>query len=215
MRTRPAGHLIAFLCLLLASPATSDPAKDSDAGWEPGKKGEGRGYTYQAFSQQKEGEPFVRYRLKGTIDATPEVCARLARDLSSDPARAPKDQTRKVILKTDAEQIIHTSIDLPMMFSDRDLVTRGVGSVDPKTGIRRLDFKAIEHPQVPPREGFIRLTRTGGFWEFVPDGDKRSKVTLETFVDLGGSLPGWLVSGMMASNVIGNYEDVAKEAVGK
>jgi hypothetical protein len=77
-----------------------------------------------------------------------------------------------VILKTDTEQIIHTSIDLPMMFSDRDIVTRGVGSVDPKTGIRRIDFKAIEHPQVPPREGFIRLTQSGGFWEFVPDGDE-------------------------------------------
>ena len=49
----------------------------------------------------------------------------------------------------------------------------------------------------------------------MPDGDKRSKVTFETFINLGGSLPGWLVSGMMASNVIGNYEDVAKEAVGR
>lgn len=212
MRTRTLASPIA-LVFLLASPATSDPA--NDAGWTPGEKGSGRGYTYQVYSQQKEGEPFVRYQVKGTIDATPEVCQRLARDLSSDPARAPKDQTRKVILKTDTEQIIHTSIDLPMMFSDRDIVTRGVGSTDPKTGIRRIDFKSIEHPSVPPREGFIRLTKTGGFWEFVPDGDKRSKVTLETFIDLGGSLPGWLVSGMMASNVIGNYEDVAKEAVGR
>ena len=213
MRTRTLARWIALTSLLLASPAISDPSAESDAAWSPGKKGEGHGYTYQVFSQQKEGEPFVRYQVKGTIDNTPEVLARLANELSSDPARAPKDQTRKVILKTDAEQIIHTSIDLPMMFSDRDLVTRGVGSVDPKTGIRRIDFKSVEHPSVPPREGFIRLTQSGGFWEFVPDGDKRSKVTFEMFIDLGGSLPGWLVSGMMASNVIGNYEDVAKEAV--
>ena len=49
----------------------------------------------------------------------------------------------------------------------------------------------------------------------ISDGAKRSKVTLETYIDLGGALPGWLVSGMMASNVIGNYEEVAQEAVGK
>jgi hypothetical protein len=49
----------------------------------------------------------------------------------------------------------------------------------------------------------------------VPDGAQRSKVTFETYVDLGGSLPGWLVSGMMASTATGNFEDVAKEAVGK
>ena len=210
MRTRNPAHWIALPVLLFAASATAEPSTDS---WTPGEKGSGRGYTYQVYSQQKEGEPFVHYRVKGTIDAAPEVCQRLARDLSADPARAPKDQTRKVILKTDTEQIIHTSIDLPMMFTDRDIVTRGVGSTDPKTGIRRIDFKSVEHPSVPPRDGFIRLTKTGGFWEFVPDGDKRSKVTLETFIDLGGSLPGWLVSGMMASNVIGNYEDVAKEAV--
>jgi hypothetical protein len=215
MRTRTPACLITLTCLAVATSATSDPAKDSDGAWSPGKKGEGSGYTYQVFSQQKEGEPFVRYRVKGTIDAAPDVLQRLARDISSDPARAPKDQTRKVIHKTDTEQILHTSIDLPMMFSDRDIVSHGVGSTDPKTGIRRIDFKSIEHPSVPPREGFIRLTKTGGFWEFVPDGAQRSKVTLETFVDLGGSLPGWLVSGMMSSNVIGNYEDVAKEAVGK
>jgi len=215
MRTRTPARCIALTWVLFAVPATSDPSAGSDADWSPGTKGEGRGYTYQVYSQQREGEPFVRYRVKGTIDAAPEVVQRLARDLSSDPARAPKDQTRVVILKTDTEQIIHTSIDLPMMFSDRDIVTRGVGSADAKTGIRRSDFKAIDHPSVPPRDGFIRLTQSGGFWEFVPDGDKRSKVTFEMFIDLGGSLPGWLVSGMMASNVIGNYEDVAKEAVGK
>lgn len=209
MQTRSPLGPTALLCLFFAASATAEEA------WTPGDKGEGRGYAYQVFSQQKEGEPFVRYQVRGTIDATPEVLARLARELSTDPKRAPKDQTRRVILKTDAEQIIHTSIDLPMMFSDRDIVTRGVGSVDAQTGIRRIDFKSVEHPSTPPREGFIRLTNTGGFWEFVPDGAQKSKVTLETYIDLGGSLPGWLVSGMMASNVIGNYEEVAKEAVGK
>jgi len=211
MKTSTLALPIAVTCLLFAASATSQ----DDAGWSAGKKGECRGYTYQVYSQQREGEPFVRYRVKGTIDAAPEVVQRLARDLSANPARAPKDQTRVVILKTDTEQIIHTSIDLPMMFSDRDIVTRGEASTDAKTGIRRIDFKSVEDPRVPPREGFIRLTNTGGFWEFVPDGAQRSKVTFETYVDLGGSLPGWLVSGMMASTATGNFEDVAKEAVGK
>lgn len=213
MNTRRFAPLLWLGLLALAAPSASDPA--SDDGWTPGDKGQGKGYAYQVFSLQKEGEPFVRYQVRGTIDAAPEVLAKTAQDLSTDPSRAPKDQTRRVISRTDTETVIHTSIDLPMMFSDRDIVTRGVRATDPKTGTSRIDFKSIEHPSVPPREGFIRLQRTGGFWEFVPEGEKRSKVTLETFVDLGGSLPGWLVSGMMASNTVGNYEDVAKEAVEK
>jgi len=212
MHNRRFASLLSLGLLGLAVPSASDPASD---GWQPGDKGQGKGYAYQVFSQQREGEPFVRYQVRGTIDAAPELLAKTAQDLSTDPSRAPKDQTRRVISRTDTETVIHTSIDLPMMFSDRDIVTRGVRATDPKTGIARIDFKSIEHPSVPAREGFIRLQRTGGFWEFVPDGEKRSKVTMETFVDLGGSLPAWLVSGMMASNTIGNYEDVAKAAVGK
>ena len=153
MRTRTPLRPTVLLRLIFIAFAISSPTLGAEVAWTPGEKGEGRGYTYQVYSQQREGEPFVRYRVKGTIDAAPEVVQRLARDLSADPARAPKDQTRVVILKTDTEQIIHTSIDLPMMFSDRDIVTRGVGSVDPKTGIRRIDFKAIDHPSVPPATG--------------------------------------------------------------
>ncbi|HKA15068.1 MAG TPA: hypothetical protein VKH41_08630 [Myxococcota bacterium] len=213
MTTRRSASLTLLGLLALALPSAADPT--AEAGWKAGNKGQGHGYAYQVFSQQKEGEPFVRYEVRGTIDAMPEVLVRTANRVSTDPARAPKDQTRRVISHTDQETVLHTSIDLPMMFTDRDIVTRGVSSLDPKTGIGRIDFKAIEHPDVPPRDGFIRLTKSGGFWEFVPDGANRSKVTFETYVDLGGSLPGWLVSGMMADTAIGNFEDVAKEAVGK
>jgi hypothetical protein len=74
-----------------------------------------------------------------------------------------------VIAKTDTETVIHTSIDLPMMFSDRDIVTRGVSSADPKTGTRdRLQVDRA--PAVPPREGFIPADQDRRVLEFVPDG---------------------------------------------
>jgi hypothetical protein len=213
MHTRRIAPLLWLAVLGLATPAASDPS--ADAGWNPGDKGQGKGYAYQVFSQQKEGEPFVRYQVRGSIDATPEVLATTAQRLSTDPSRAPKDQKREVVSRTETETVLHTSIDLPVMFSDRDIVTRGVRSSDPKTGIHRIDFKSVEIPSVPPQEGFLRLKNTGGFWEFVPDGANRSKVTFETYVDIGGSLPGWLVSGMMGKTAVGNFEDLAKEVAGK
>jgi hypothetical protein len=211
-RTRRLVCLWSLGLLALAHPSAADPSAES---WEPGEKGQGKGYAYQVFKQQKEGEPFVRYQVRGTIDAAPAVLGDTAQTLSADPSRAPEGQTRKVIARTATETILHTSIDLPMMFTDRDIVSRGVKSADAKSGVVRIDFKSVEDPRVPPQDGFLRLQRTGGFWEFVPESEKRSRVTLETYVDLGGSLPGWLVSGMMASNVIGNFEDVAKEATAK
>src|SRR5262245_1199641 len=140
MNTRRSACLI-LLGLSLARPSASETP--ADPGWTPGDKGEGHGYAYQVFKQQKEGEPFVRYQVRGTIDAPPELLQHTATELSTDPARAPKDQKRELISKTETETVMHTSIDLPMMFSDRDVVTRGVSSADPKTGIRRIDFKSI------------------------------------------------------------------------
>src|SRR5262245_12776051 len=189
MRRRTPAPLVTLALLALAAAATAQSVDSAPPPWTPGDKGRGPGYAYQVFSQHKEGEPFMRYRVRGTIDATADVLLKTESDLAADPSRAPEGQKRQLISRTDNETVVYTSTNLPAVFSDRDVVTRGVKSVDPATGIRRIEFKAIDHPAVPPREGVIRIQRTGGFWEFVPDGANRSKVTFETYVALGGSLP--------------------------
>jgi hypothetical protein len=214
-RTRALPRVVACLALAVSIPCWAADSVDAAAGWEPGEKKQGPGYAYQIFSLQKEDERFLRYQLRGTIDAPAEVVQRTARRVSVDPARAPEGQKRTVLSQDDDETVLLTEVDLPAMFSDRDVVTSGRSSVDPVTGVRRIDFKAVDHPAAPVKDGVIRIQKTGGYWELVPDGDQRTKVTVENYVDLGGSLPGWLVSGMMASNVGGNFEEVAKESLQK
>jgi hypothetical protein len=213
MRTpRTLPHLVASLALAVSAPCwAADPA----GAWEPGEKKQGTGYAYQLFSQQQEGEEFVRYQVRGTIDAPADVIQRTASRVSSDPARAPKGQKRTVLYEDEDETVLLTEIDLPALFTDRDVVTRGKRTVDPDTGVRRIDFKSAEHEAAPPKDGVIRLQNTGGYWEFAPNGDEGSKVTFETWVDLGGSLPLWFVSGGMAKTASGSFEDVAKESVAR
>ena len=139
----------------------------------PARRGRATATPTRSSRSRRRASRSCATRCAARSTRRPRCSSDTARDLSADPSRAPKDQTRRVIVKHRRRRpILHTSIDLPMMFSDRDIVTRGVRSADPKTGIRRIDFKSIEHPSAPPREGFIRLQNTGGFWEFVPDGDE-------------------------------------------
>lgn len=213
MRTPQTGllpHLIASLALVVSIPCW---AADAVAGWEPGEKKQGDGYAYEIFSVQNQGEPFIRFQVRGTIDAPADVVQRAASRVATDPARAPKGQKLTVLSRGENETLLQTEIELPAVFSDRDVITRGRSSVDPATGVRRIEFKSTEYPSVPPKEGVIRLENTGGAWVFVPDGDKRSKVTFESYVDLGGSLPTWLVSSQMASTAAGSFENVAREAL--
>jgi START domain len=213
MRTPQTGllpHLIASLALAVSIPCW---AADPVAGWQPGEKKQGDGYAYQIFSVQREGEPFIRFQVRGTIDAPADVVQRAATRVATDPARAPKGQKRTVLSRDENETVLHTEVELPAMFSDRDVITRGRSSVDPATGVRRIEFTATEYPSVPPKEGVIRLENTGGAWVFAPDGNRRSKVTFESYVDLGGSLPTWLISGQMQSTAAESFQNVAHEAL--
>jgi hypothetical protein len=203
-------HLIANLALVVSIPCG---AADAVAGWEPGAKKQGDGYAYELFSVQNKGEPFVRFQVRGTIDAPADVVQRAAGRVATDPALAPKGQKRTVLSRGENETVLQTEIELPAMFSDRDVITRGRDSVDAATGVRRIEFTSTEYPSVPPKDGVIRLDNTGGAWVFVPDGDKRSKVTFESYVDLGGSLPTWLISGQMESTAAVSFENVAREAL--
>ena len=58
----------------------------------------------------------------------------------------------------------------------------------------------------------VRIEKAAGFWEFVPNGDGTTQVTYETYIDLGGSIPMWIVDAMMPSMVSGNFEDLAEVA---
>lgn len=209
-QSRLLSHLVAGFALAVSIPCS---AAGPGAEWEPGEKKQGNGYAYQTFSVQKEGEPFVRFQVRGTIDAPADVVQRAASKVATDPARAPEGQKRTVLSRSEDETVLQTEIDLPAMFSDRDVITRGRSTVDPATGVRRIEFKSTDYAGAPPKEGVIRLGNTGGVWQFVPDGEGRSQVTFESYVDLGGSLPTWLISGQMESTAAGSFENVAHEAL--
>jgi len=197
---------------LLPSPA---PAADAPGkSWHTGQQATGDGWTYQIFSREAEGESFVRYRANGTIDAEPEVLVRSVRVIATDPERAPDGQTRRLLSAEGGAFVTWTVIDMPPLFSDRDIVTRGVSSLDEATGARRIDWKTTDDAKAPESPDVIRIRDAAGFWSFTPNGGT-TDVSYETYLDLGGSLPGWLVQGMMAGMVGKTFEDVAREALGR
>jgi len=201
--------LIAFL-LALATSASAETEADV---WTPGDAAEGDGFSYQIFSKNEDGH--VVYQARGKVRAEPAVLVRSVRAVASDPARAPDGQTRRIVSSDEDGFTVHTYIDLPTLFSDRDIVTHGSASVDAETGHHRVDWKAIEHREVPVVEGTIRIDRSAGFWDFVSAGGGETTAVYETYVDLGGSFPGWLVGSMMGGMVGSTFEEVAKEALGK
>jgi len=205
----PPAFLLA-LGLLLASPIS---AQDAPRDWEPGRSVEGDGYAYQVFSQQNEGEAFVRFLLHGTVDAPPPALARAFLEFVTDPKRAPEGETVRVISKDERTFIIYTLMDLPPLFSNRDIILQGESSVDAATGVNRIAWKAIPaHPAAPQIDGTIRIVDAAGAWVFAPAGEG-SDVSYENHLDLRGSLPRWLLQPLMARAVAKSFEDISADVL--
>jgi hypothetical protein len=199
-----------LLCLLFwASPnlGSADPAP----GWEAGAADDGPGYRYQVFTQDAEDGAFVRYQVRGIIEATPEVLRKSVRSIAADPDNAPDGQTRSIIESTPAAFVIHTRIALPLL-ADRDIISRGKGSADANSGVHRIEWRAVDDERAPVAPGVVRVQKAAGFWEFEPLADGTSRVTYETYLDLGGSIPMWLVNTIMKGMVADSFQDVAIEA---
>jgi hypothetical protein len=202
MRMRRTALLLACLALALVA-----------ADWEPGDTGKGKGFEYQVFSQEGE-HGIVRYRIRGTVDATPDALVRAVRVIAADPARAPKGQTRQLLSKTDREFVVYTLIDLPPLFDDRDIVTRGVSSSDADSGARRIHWKAVDDVAAPSSDGVVRIHRAEGVWAFTPGEGGATLAEYETYMDPAGALPSWLIQGLLGGWVSEVFENVAREALG-
>src|SRR5262245_7097005 len=100
-------RLVASLALAVSIPCWAAGPK---ADWVPGEKKQGNGYAYQIFSVQNEGEPFIRFQVRGTIDAPADVVQLAASRVATDPARAPKGQKRTVLSKGEDETVLQTEI---------------------------------------------------------------------------------------------------------
>lgn len=211
MQPRPASRVAGAWILVAAwLGGLASHAASADS-WQPGDRTEGRGYAFQIFSK-KTDDGLIVYQARGHVEASPEDLVRAVWAVTTDPSSAPEGQTRRVVEQSETGFVVHTHIDLPAFFSDRDIVTRGA-SVDGETpGSRRIEWEAIEHDAIP-LDGAIRIQRSAGFWDFAPDGE-RSRLVYESYVDLGGSLPDWIVQPLMGGTIGDAVEDVVREALG-
>lgn len=212
---RRSGRLVsvtrAMPILLLALWATPASAVGDVREGQAGQAGHGPGYAFQLYTVRADGEDFVRHEVRGRVRASPTDLFHAVRTVAADPDRAPRGQTRRVLMADEDEFVVHTRIDLPPLFDDRDIVTRGVRRE--QDDALRIDWSAVEHPEAPPSRGVVRIERSEGSWTFEPGDDGTTEVVYSSYVDLGGSLPSWLIDRMTASTVARTFEDVAREAI--
>lgn len=166
--------------------ATSD---DLPSSWQIASHRAGHGAPFKLFVEREKTPGRPAFKIETIFEVDPSIAAITLMQQMLDETDVPDGQRREILDRKDREAVVYTFIDLPFMLADREIALRIVHSDDPGTGIHRIDW--IEANEVLPDrdDGTVRLEASRGYWEFRPDGDRRTHATYLTQTEIGGSIP--------------------------
>lgn len=157
-------------------------------------------------TEKRPGNP--AFRVETEFAVAPQVAAATLMNEMIGSSEMPKGQTRTVLERRDREVVVQTLIELPLMFSDREVAVRIQHSDDQQTGIHRVDFQDANEVLPPADEGVVRLSGTDGYWEFRPSGTDRTQATYVTRASVGGSIPAALGDRLLKAQAVDSVSDL-------
>ena len=147
---------------------------------------DGLEWTVYEEAQPMPGRP--AFRVEARFEAPPGIAADTLMASMSKETETTSGERRKLLERTPDGALVHTYIDLPFMFSDRELAIRIRHTPDRETGIHRISWRDANENLSPPEDGVLRLT-TEGYWEFRPLAPHGTQAVYVTRAEIGGSLP--------------------------
>ncbi|HXU74675.1 MAG TPA: START domain-containing protein [Polyangia bacterium] len=174
----------------------------------PDFKHVGGAHGVEVFRQMSS--PVIDLYAEGDIDAPPAI----VRDVLLDYDHASKVTKNvgesRVLAKNNREIIVYQRLKLPVI-SDRDFTLRATWGQRGPTLIQQFTVDNAKGP--PARDGIVRVSTMQGTWALDPIRDGASThARYHVQIDLGGSVPKWMVSGGAAKNLPKLFEGVRREA---
>lgn len=203
----------AALSILVAVPgraADEAPSEATDpfAGWEMASAREGE-LPWAIYVESDPAPGVPAFRIETRFEVPPSIAAgTLMASMAENDSTAAGE--RRVLLERTADTaFVHTFVDLPFMFSDRELAIRIVASHDAVTGVHRIDWVDENERLPPPASGVLRL-RTAGYWEFRPRAPFGTFATYVSRAEVGGSLPAGIRDRLMRGQAEEAVERLAR-----
>lgn len=108
----------------------------------------------------------------------------------------------------------HLIFDMPWPVSDRELYVDAKVTVEPETGIRKITAGPLQ-VDIPAQKEMIRIDEYRQTWTVRPVNPNLTHVTLEGFVNPGGSLPAWVINMFIVDSPMNSIGEIRKRMGGK
>ena len=192
----------------LPGTASADAPGDSFDGWEESESRDGD-LPWSIYVETDPAPGVPAFRIETSFEVPPAIAARTLMASMADNDATTRGERRILLERTRDTALVHTFVDLPFMFSDRELAVRIVASHDVSSGIHRIDWVDENEHLPPPEDGVLRL-RTAGYWEFRPRAPFGSFATYVSRAEVGGSLPAGIRDRLMRGQAEDAVERLAQ-----
>jgi len=134
-----------------------------------------------------------------------EIALRAAYMVATRPELAPPGHERALLSEGANEAITYARVPAPLI-ADRDVATRVAIERDGERA--RIRWREANESAPPLPAGVVRIVRSRGVLELVPDGPCACRVRHEAEVDPGEALPLWLARSFFAREMKAQREQI-------
>ncbi len=174
--------------------------------WEFAKEKEGiRVYTMKA-----DDKPLKAYKGITDIDAPAEKVFALIENVNNtDWWDKNLSQIKVLGYEKNKFAKYHLIFDMPWPVSDRELFVDAEVTIDPATGIRKIIAVPLRVSTQPAKD-LIRINEYRQTWTVRPVSSNLTQVTLEGYVNPGGSLPAWIINMFIVDAPMNSIGEIKK-----
>lgn len=159
----------------------------------------------EVFSRKSADSPIKEIRVQNMMKTDLSSLVALMKDVDNHKNWTYANKKAKVIEKqSEFSWIFYGYSNAPWPVQDRDMVINASLSQNPETRVVMNEGKC-NPGLLPEKDGVVRVPACRSVWTLEPVGADSVLVSLEIKIDLGGSLPAWLIN--MVSHK-GPYETI-------
>jgi hypothetical protein len=179
--------------------------------WEFAKEKDG----IRIYTMKVDGKPLKAYKGIAEINAPADKVFALIEDVNNtDWWDKNLSQIKVLGYEKNRFARYHLIFDMPWPVSDRELYVDAKVTVEPETGIRQITAGPLK-VDIPAQKEMIRIDEYRQTWTVRPVNPNLTHVTLEGFVNPGGSLPAWVINMFIVDSPMNSIGEIRKRMGGK
>lgn len=138
---------------------------------------------------------FLSFVAVATIDAPQHSVLSLLYDIDVATEWVWKTKEMRLLkeLTDDEGRIVYQLVSAPWPVSDREIITRSQGYMDPETSEIFIKLECLAD-YLPRNDKYVRVPQLEGAWNIVPLSENQCRVVFRLHIEPGGEIPSWLAN---------------------